>query len=59
MISSRADFRHEDYFFQRTQSRAMLALEWETRAPALKTWDNYAAVFVAIVLLGLAALVYP
>ena len=28
-LSAHADYRHEDYFFSRTQSRAMAAREWE------------------------------
>lgn len=54
-ISSRANFRHEDYFFQRVQSRASQALEWE-RIPGLKTWDSYIAASIAALLLGLLAL---
>ena len=28
-LSAHADYRHEDYFFARTQSRALAAREWE------------------------------
>lgn len=55
MISAHADFRHEDYFFQRTQSRALASLEWE-RIPALKTWDNDIYASVGALLLALLAL---
>ena len=27
-LSAHADYRHEDYFFARTQSRALAAREW-------------------------------
>lgn len=55
-ISSHANFRHEDYFFQRVQSRALASLEWEGRIPALRAWGNYIAGAGACVLLGLLAL---
>lgn len=55
-VSSHSEFRHEDYFFQRTQSRALFDLEWEDRIPALKAWGNYIAAAVAVTLLSLLAL---
>ena len=39
-ISSHADYRHEDYFFARTQSRAMSALEWEHSDRPLHSWSQ-------------------
>ena len=39
-ISSHADYRHEDYFFARTQSRAMSALEWEHSDRPLHSWSG-------------------
>ena len=55
MISAHSEYRHEDYFFQRVQSRASQALEWDRISP-LKTWNSYIAAAVAAVLLGLLAL---
>ena len=40
-ISSHADYRHEDYFFSRTQSRALDALEWERSGRPLRSWSEY------------------
>lgn len=40
MISAHADYRHEDYFFQRSQSRALRALEWEQSAKPLRSWSQ-------------------
>lgn len=41
IISSHADYRHEDYYFERTQSRAFRALKWgKTEAP-LRSWSDY------------------
>jgi sarcosine oxidase delta subunit len=28
-LSAHADYRHEDYFFSRTQSRGLAARQWE------------------------------
>ena len=39
-ISAHADYRHEDYFFQRTQSRALRALEWEDSGKPLHSWSE-------------------
>ena len=39
-ISAHADYRHEDYFFQRTQSRALRALEWEDSGKSLHSWSE-------------------
>ena len=39
-ISAHADYRHEDYFFARTQSRAMDALEWEDSGKPLQSWSG-------------------
>jgi hypothetical protein len=39
-ISAHANYRHEDYFFARTQSRAMDALEWEGSGKALHSWSE-------------------
>ena len=39
-ISAHADYRHEDYFFARTQSRALSALEWERSDEPLHSWSE-------------------
>jgi len=39
-ISAHADYRHEDYFFNRTQSRVLSALEWEHSDKPLRSWSN-------------------
>ncbi|MBV8976950.1 MAG: hypothetical protein JO261_10065 [Alphaproteobacteria bacterium] len=44
MIAAHADYRREDFVFQRTQSLAMRALEWENRLKPLKPWaPNFVA----------------
>jgi len=40
-ISAHADYRHEDYFFARTQSRALRALNWEQSAKPLRSWSEF------------------
>jgi hypothetical protein len=40
-ISSHADYRREDYFFARTQSRALHALEWERSDKPLHSWSEF------------------
>ncbi len=49
-ISSHADYRHEDYFFARTQSRALRDLEWEHSDKPLHSWSE-----ILYPALGLAA----
>jgi hypothetical protein len=39
-ISAHADYRHEDYFFNRTQSRGLNALEWVHSDKPLRSWSN-------------------
>jgi hypothetical protein len=39
-ISAHANYRHEDYYFQRTQSRALSALEWEQSGKPLHSWSE-------------------
>ena len=39
-ISAHADYRHEDYFFNRTQSRVLKALEWEHSDKPLRSWSE-------------------
>lgn len=38
-LSAHADYRHEDYFFARTQSRRLAAREWE-RTQKLHSWSE-------------------
>jgi len=38
-LSAHADYRHEDYYFARTQSRALAAREWE-RTERLRSWSQ-------------------
>jgi len=40
-ISAHADYRHEDYFFQRSQSRTLSALEWEQSDKPLRSWSEF------------------
>jgi hypothetical protein len=40
-ISSHADYQHKDYFFEREQSRALRALEWEKSEVPLRSWSEY------------------
>lgn len=39
-ISSHADYRHKDYFFERTQSRDMQAREWEKTDAPIRSWSD-------------------
>jgi hypothetical protein len=38
-LSAHADYRHADYFFGRTQSRALSARDWEHSQP-LHSWSD-------------------
>jgi hypothetical protein len=40
-ISAHANYRHEDYFFARTQSRALSALAWERSDKPLQSWSEF------------------
>ena len=56
-ISAHANYRHEDYFFNRTQSRALSGLEWE-HSDRLHSWSELlypaaAAAGVVIAALGI------
>ena len=39
-ISAHAEYRHNDYFFARTQSRALSVLEWERSSKPLQSWTE-------------------
>ena len=44
VIGAHADFRREDYMFQRAQSITMRALEWEDRVKPMRPWaPNFVA----------------
>ena len=44
VISAHADYRREDYVFQRTQSLAMQAREWDRRIKPMRPWTpNFVA----------------
>ena len=60
VISTHADFRHEDYVFARTQSRALQAAEWEKTAPPFRSWSEilYPALGVAAAVLAVAEIVH-
>ena len=57
-ISAHANYRHEDYFFSRTQSRALSALEWEHSEKPLHSWSElfYPAVAAAGALIAVAGI---
>ena len=59
-ISAHADFRREDYVFERTQSRALAAREWESRESRLHSWSEilYPALGVAAAVLAVAESVH-
>ena len=49
LLSAHADFRIEDYFFLRTQSRPTSALKWESRVKPMRSWIDLIALGAAIV----------
>jgi hypothetical protein len=59
-ISAHADYRHEDYFFARTQSRALRGLEWEHSGKPLHSWSEllYPAVAAAGAVIAMAGILY-
>ena len=59
-ISAHANYRHEDYFFNRTQSRAMSALEWEHSGKPLHSWSEflYPALAAAGAVIAVAGILY-
>ena len=59
-ISAHADYRHEDYFFNRTQSRALRALEWEHSDKPLHSWSEllYPALAAAGAVIAVAGILY-
>jgi hypothetical protein len=59
-ISAHADYRHEDYFFNRTQSRALSALEWEHSGKPLHSWSEilYPAAAAAGAVVAMLGMLY-
>jgi hypothetical protein len=59
-VSAHADYRHEDYFFNRTQSRALTALEWEHSGKPLHSWSEilYPAAAVAGAVVAVLGMLY-
>jgi hypothetical protein len=59
-LSAHADYRHEDYFFPRTQSRAMNALEWVHSEKPLHSWSEflYPALGAAAALLAVVEVIH-
>jgi hypothetical protein len=59
-LSAHANYRHEDYFFSRTQSRAMNALEWEHSDKPLHSWSEilYPALGAAAALLAVVEVIH-
>lgn len=57
-LSAHADYRHEDYYFARTQSRALAARQWEHTKP-LHSWSQiiFSALGAAAALLVVAEIV--
>jgi len=59
-ISAHANYRHEDYFFNRTQSRALSGLEWERSGMPLQSWSQllYPAAAAAGVVIAALGILY-
>jgi hypothetical protein len=59
-ISAHANYRHEDYFFSRTQSRALSALEWEQTGKPLHSWSEilYPGFAVAGAMIAVLGILY-
>jgi hypothetical protein len=57
-LSAHADYRHQDYYFARTQSRALAAREWERTKP-IQSWSHivFPALGAAAALLVVAEIV--
>jgi sarcosine oxidase delta subunit len=58
-LSAHAEYRHEDYFFARTQSRALAAREWEHSEP-MHSWSEilYPALGAAAALLAVVEVIH-
>jgi hypothetical protein len=59
-ISAHADYRHEDYYFARTQSRALSEREWVHSDRPLRSWSEilYPALGVAGAVLAVLEIVH-
>ncbi len=56
VLSAHADYRREDYYFPRTQSRAMAARDWEKSPRPLHTWSEVLYPALGLAAVALAAL---
>ena len=56
LVASRADYRREHFIFERTQSPALRALEWEDRIHPLSSWCDLLLPWIGLAAgLGVAA----
>ena len=55
-ISAHADYRREDYFFARNQSRALRVLEWEHREKPQSRAPRFIALTILMIVCGLGVL---
>ena len=56
IISRHADYRRDDFVFQRTQSCSTRDVPWERRTPPLQSWDKLVYSSLGIFALAAAAL---
>ncbi|MBV9331298.1 MAG: hypothetical protein JOZ55_07075 [Alphaproteobacteria bacterium] len=57
LISAHAEYRPEDFYFARTQSPALRALEWEKRIRPMHSWSElgfYAAGILAFMVIAVS-----
>jgi cytochrome c-type biogenesis protein CcmH/NrfG len=55
-ISAHAEYRREDYFFARNQSRTLRALEWEHREKPRSRTPRFVALAILMIVCGLGIL---
>lgn len=55
-ISAHAEYRREDYFFARNQSRTLRALEWEHREKPRSRTPRFVALAILMIVCGLSIL---
>ena len=56
-MSANAPFDHDHLVFARQQSHAMRAMEWEHRAPPLKSWSGVIGPWLGLA--GIVAIILP
>ena len=56
IISRHADYRRDDFVFQRTQSCSMREMAWERRTPPLQSWDRLIYSSAGLLVFAVAAL---